>query len=354
MASCGIMRVEKCKRSDVYGLQIESNRTIEDHILGREFDKSDIDWNRTQDNIFLIKEDNWNKYITRYLKEHGLKERKDAVVMIDGLYTASREFFDNKTRKETIEYFKDCLRFHEKNYGVTFNAVIHFDESTPHLTVKSIPVIEDEKGLHLSAKIVMGNKDDYRLRQNQFYSEVSQKYGLERGELLEDAEIKHHLTVQEFKQVSIENEIINLSQQQLIEKERLNRIVQNINNLAVEAVKISGETQKNVLGKETGYVLYKKSFARKLETAAAQLKKISGMLERYNRVIIQRDKIINKAKEEAKKIRNEELELRAKRIRNEQELSILKEFLKKHGFNIEQIIKLGFEKMSMKMKNKIN
>ena len=47
MAMCGVMRIEKRRRSAVRGLQIEANRTREEHERGRDFDKSDIDWNLT-------------------------------------------------------------------------------------------------------------------------------------------------------------------------------------------------------------------------------------------------------------------------------------------------------------------
>ena len=35
----GIMRVEKRGRADVYGIQLEANRTVEQHEKGLDFDK---------------------------------------------------------------------------------------------------------------------------------------------------------------------------------------------------------------------------------------------------------------------------------------------------------------------------
>lgn len=350
MASCGIMRVEKCKRTDVYGLQIESNRTFEDYKNGRDFAKSDIDWDQTNNNIFLLKEDNWNKYITKYFKEHNLKERKDSVVMLDGIYTASSEFFENATKEEIRAYFNDCLKYHEANYGHTFNAVIHLDEATPHLTVKSIPVIEDEKGMHLSAKLIMGGRDDYRIRQNQFFEQVSSKYGLERGQVLEAEEIKKHLTVQEYKEVKMEQQIQELEEQKVMVENKIERTINNINDLAKDASKITGEVQKNAFGKETGYVLYPIAIAEKLEKATQKLKAIAPMLKRYNKVIENKDSIIDEAKAEAKRIREEELMYREKRLSMEKELKILKDFIRKLGFNVEMVIKEGMEFMKQKFK----
>ena len=54
MAMCGVMRIEKRRRGAVRGLQIEANRTREEHERGRDFDKSDIDWTKDVDNINTI------------------------------------------------------------------------------------------------------------------------------------------------------------------------------------------------------------------------------------------------------------------------------------------------------------
>ncbi len=147
MKMYGIMRVEKRGRADVYGIQLEANRTVEQHEKGLDFDKSDIDWNKTRDNIFLIQTEKWNKEITKVTKqiesETGKKTRKDAVVLLDGLFTASPEFFEGKTTQEIKKYFEDCLDFYVKEYCQgdetrVLNAVIHFDEATPHMVENSL------------------------------------------------------------------------------------------------------------------------------------------------------------------------------------------------------------------------
>ena len=195
------MNVDKQGRAAVYGLQIEANREKDDK---HEFDLSDIDRERTEQNYFLKKTENWNKEITRQIKKAGLKERKDAVVMITGIYTASPDWFENHTRKEMEKYFQDCLDFHIKEYCQgnperLLNAVVHLDETTPHMQVASVPILEDEKGLHLSAKIIMGNRSDYRLRQDRFFEEVGKKHDLERGERRDPTETKAHTTKREWQ-----------------------------------------------------------------------------------------------------------------------------------------------------------
>ena len=190
MAYCGIYRVEKRKRGAVYGLQIEANRDEEDKKQGRDFERSDIDWEKTKENIYLAKTKNWNKEITKQIHEAGVKEKSNSVVMLDGVYTASPEFFVGKTKEEIIDYFQDCLKFHIDKYCLgdekrVINAVIHFDETTPHMQVASVPIYENETGLHLSAREICGNRNDYRKKQDLFFEEVTEKYGLERGNLVE-------------------------------------------------------------------------------------------------------------------------------------------------------------------------
>ncbi len=206
MSYC-IMRVEKRKRSSLYGLQLEANRTAQDHERGRDFSASDIRWDLTPFNMFLVKAENWGKAVTKALQEAQIQERKNSVVVLDGFYGASPEWFLDKSLDEVIDYFKDCLAFHEKNYGKVINAVIHFDEATPHLTCQSIPIIEKENGVSsLSAREIMGNRNDYRRRQDQFYAEIGKPRGLERGEPHDPENTKKYLTVQAYKNQQLEFE----------------------------------------------------------------------------------------------------------------------------------------------------
>ena len=221
MSTYGIMRIEKRTRSSVYGLQIEANRTLKDHEAGRDFDNSDIDWTKTTNNIYIKKTVNWNKEITRQIKQADLKERKDSIVILDALYTCSPEWFESHSKRELLEYFRDCLNFHIKEYcdgdkEKLINAVIHLDEKTPHLHVVSIPIVEDEKGQHLSAKLVMGNRDDYRLRQDRFYNEVSSHYGMERGEQKQPEETKAHTTKREWQIAKQEQELNTLEDKKTV------------------------------------------------------------------------------------------------------------------------------------------
>lgn len=218
MAMYCIMNVDKQKRSAIHGLQLEANRQPED---GREFDNSDIDSSRTSDNIFLRRCDSWNREITAQIKAAGVKERKDSNVGITGVYTASGEWFDTHSRNEWMKYFEDCLRFHDKVYGRCFNAVVHLDEDVPHMQCISVPVIADERGNHLSAKMIMGNRADYQRRQDQFFEEVGSRHGMDRGIRRDAAEIKRHTTKREWQLATQEADLLQIREQAATAERRL-------------------------------------------------------------------------------------------------------------------------------------
>ena len=206
-----IHRVEKCKKTAVFGLQIEANRTQADHEKGRNFDKSDIDWERTKLNQHFkgLHCENWSEGISQELKKAGITKapKSNAVVLLDGLYTASPEWFEGKSKAEIIDFFKDCLKFHIQHYGKPLNAVIHWDEKSPHLAVASVPIIEAEQGAKLCAKEIMGGRADYRARQDQFFEQVAKSRGFERGERSDPKHKKKHLSVQDYKKQQNEAQI---------------------------------------------------------------------------------------------------------------------------------------------------
>lgn len=194
-ATYGIMRIEKRKSGDVYGVAREALRTEDQK--GETFNGSDIDWDRTGQNVLLIqpRRKSVKREVTREIADAGLKARRDSTVMVDALFTASPQWYDGKSRDEVMKYFDECLDFYVKDVcggdrQRVLYAVVHFDEKTPHMHVASVPIIEDEKGKHLSAKIVLGGRSDFRKRQDRFYEDVSRRWGLDRGEVYEYKKVK--------------------------------------------------------------------------------------------------------------------------------------------------------------------
>jgi hypothetical protein len=185
-----VMRVQKVKSGGVRGIQRENNRTVADK---GSFPLSEIDWSRTGDNEILIESQDWKKDIQKALEGHGITSvRKDATVLVDVVYSASPGFFEGITAEEQREYFRQCVDFHQKNYGEVINAVIHRDEKTPHLHVVSVPLVRRDDGWHLCAKELLGNRKEFRQRLTDFHLDVGKDFGLERGESRDPAVRKRH------------------------------------------------------------------------------------------------------------------------------------------------------------------
>lgn len=238
----GIHRIEKRCRSSVYGIQLEANRTQEDHIKGRKFHGSDIDWLRTDENYYICKSSNWNESINKVLNENGIKSRKNSIVLLDAIYTASPEFFESMSKDEIVDYFKSCLDFHKKAYGdFVINCVIHFDEKNPHMHVASIPLYQKGDSYCLSARDLMGGRDNYRKRQDDFYAEVSSLWGLERGEVKEYGEVRKHINKMDYE--AREARIrADKAKAELNIRERVNNACKN-DNLKIQVLNSTSENK---------------------------------------------------------------------------------------------------------------
>lgn len=104
------------------------------------------------------------------------KRRKDAVIGLEYLITASPEHFGNSNE---IAYFKDAIEWLEAKHGKA-NVVcktVHLDESTPHLAAFVVPIL----GGKLNAKYFTGGAKVLAEMQTDFAEKVGKKHNLDRG-----------------------------------------------------------------------------------------------------------------------------------------------------------------------------
>lgn len=199
MSAYAVMRTEKRKIQACRGIGEENNRKAQDRNKPLFENRQDeIQWDKTDSNISIVSADNLRTRTMKELKDHGIDKlpRKDSVAMLDTVYTASPEAFEKggglDTREKQVAYFEECLSFHEKKYGHVINAVIHFDETSPHLHVCSTPLEQTEQGtFKLNAKGIIGNSSKMSHTQSEFFDEVASHYNLERGEIHGKGKRKH-------------------------------------------------------------------------------------------------------------------------------------------------------------------
>lgn len=192
-----IMRTEKRKKSDLSGIQKENTRTATEYN-NRVSPGMDIF------NVTLKESSNWLQDINNEIQAAGAKARSNSVLALDTIYTASPNFFQGKTNQQNDDFFKDCLQFHQEHFGHIISAVIHYDETTPHLHVISVPLTQDGR---LSARDVIGNKAKMSKTQDQFFEQVGRDYGLERGIHMDGQEKKQHISAQEHQLREIKQQI---------------------------------------------------------------------------------------------------------------------------------------------------
>ena len=181
--------MEKYKRGDIVGIERENERD-ENYKSTR---NPQIDKSRTHLNYHTLPhEKKYLAFIDERIKELAPKRKikDDAVLITSFILGSNKEFFGGISPETQKQFFDDCTEFFAERYGKenVVSAVVHLDESTPHLHFNLMPVT----GGRLCAKELF---DSTALRelQTDFYEVVGKKYGLKRGK--EGSTAKHLDTV---------------------------------------------------------------------------------------------------------------------------------------------------------------
>ena len=184
--------MDKYKRGDIVGIERENERD-ENYKSTR---NPQIDKSRTHLNYHTLPhEKKYLAFIDERIKELAPKRKiKDDTVLITSFILGSdKEFFDGISPETQKRFFDDCAEFFAERYGKenVISAVVHLDESTPHLHFNLIPVT----GGRLCAKELF-DRAALRELQTDFYEVVGKKYGLKRGK---DGSTAKHLDTVAFK-----------------------------------------------------------------------------------------------------------------------------------------------------------
>lgn len=159
-------------------------------------DNPQIDLSRTKNNyhtVFPI--GSYMEIINERISELPLKRklRSDAVLMCSFIIGSDGEFFKGLAPTEQRQFFEDCTDYFALRYGKEniISAVVHVDETTPHMHLNLIPVVDNK----LSAKQLF-TRTSLRELQTDFHEKVGKRWGLERGK--EGSQAKH-LSTTEYK-----------------------------------------------------------------------------------------------------------------------------------------------------------
>ncbi len=184
--------MEKYHRTDVAPIERENER--DENYQAK---NPQIDSERTNQNYRLWEQPySYTEYINQRIESLHLptKPRKDAVVMNSFVIGSDREFFKDMPLDEQKQFFRDCTFFFADKYGQRniLSAVVHMDETTPHLHLNLMPITEDGR---LCSKELF-DKGKLSALQTEFHEKVGKKYGLQHGK---EGSQEKHLSTAEYK-----------------------------------------------------------------------------------------------------------------------------------------------------------
>ncbi|MFZ7280018.1 MobV family relaxase, partial [Avibacterium avium] len=174
-----ILRTQKLK--SIYAI----NRSLK-HAF-RLQDTPNADKQRTPENISYFS-DSKQSALERLNSILPEKRRKNAVLAVEYLITASPEDMHGKTQEQQMAYFNDSIEWLKAKHGEQniVNIGIHFDETTPHLYAYVVPI--DQRG-KLNCRAFFGGAKALSDMQSDFAERVGKKHGLERG--IKGSKAKH-------------------------------------------------------------------------------------------------------------------------------------------------------------------
>lgn len=187
------------------------------------------------------------------------KRRKDAVLAIEYVMTASPDWWEKATESQQKEFVTESKDWLEAKYGAK-NVIamsVHRDELTPHLSAFVVPKTKDGR---LSAKEFIGNKTLMSKDQTSFASAVKHlglKRGLEGSRATHQRVKSHYKVINEVERPSTPVLSLEDLQPQKIPDEYLSitkKLLAGIGSPTIEAPeahlrrlnqKIEAQTQKN-------------------------------------------------------------------------------------------------------------
>lgn len=186
-------------------------------------------------------------------------------------------------KEKTIEIFKKVIPILEKKNIKTFNAVVHLDETCPHLHLLAVPVIENQKrGLskQVSQNKVITPKVLEELRkeiENTFITEYNKAFN-DNKTLKKGSEIKEHLKIDDYKKIKNVIEIAKKVKDKILLKEAVEK---DLEKLTAELEKKEKES-KELSNKITQLEKTKEDIETLNKTLTANTENISNLKQKIN------------------------------------------------------------------------
>lgn len=305
-----------------YNITIAGTKNITNDIkefYKKEFSEAVYNYNKNQKDE--------RRKIVDYLEKMD-KDSKSNIGTEFIFQMGDKEDWENKSledKKKTVEIFKKAIPILEEKGIKTVNASLHLDETSPHLHLIAVPIIENQKrGLEkqVSQNKVITKEIIKEIRskvEKSFIEEYNRIYNTNK-ELKKGSEIEEHLQVQDYKDTKKVLEVAKKYGDKLELKEELEKKNNYITN---ELTKLDTENKEKLKRKN------------ELEKTNDDLENSINNINKENQTYIEK---LNKNKkdleistanitEEIKELESKNIEI--KKIKEEKEKEFEKEFLYK-------------------------
>lgn len=322
-----------------YNITLVGSKNITEDIkefYKREFAEATYNYNKNQKDE--------RRKIADYLTKMD-KDSKSNIAVEFIFQVGDKEDWQDKSledKKKTAEIFKKAVSILEEKGIKTVNASVHLDETSPHLHLLAVPIIENQKrGLEKQVSqnkvITLKALNDIRKEvEKTFLTEYNKIYGTNK-ELKKGCEIEEHLQVKDYKDTKKVLEVAKKVKNKLELKEA---VEQDYKKLTAELEKKEKESKElsNKITQLEKTKEEKKKISDELET---EVEKQNFKIERLERekktnetiIYIAEDIVkgltenINTAEEERKKLEKEKLQKEKEREEEQEKLEKLQKEL---------------------------
>lgn len=183
-----ILRHGKIKAPLMGAAVAHNNRTSK-------LEKCNIDATLTPLNQVLKMEGTVAERLANKLKGLTTKVRKDAVVAVELMLSASPEWFDGLTKDRAAlhqhpkfrQWASNTMKWARQEFGQNIiDVALHMDESSPHMHVLAVPLTQDGR---LCAKEVLARSE--LTRRQDSYAKAMEELGLSRGDPAKETKRRH-------------------------------------------------------------------------------------------------------------------------------------------------------------------
>ena len=265
-------------------------------------------------------------------------------------------------KEKTIEIFKKVVPILEKKNIKTFNAVVHLDETCPHLHLLAVPIIENQKrGL---SKQVSQNKvitptvlQDLRKQVETIFIDEYNKAFNDNKTLKKGSEIKEHLKIDDYKKVKNVIEVAKKVKDKVLLKEAIEKDLEKLtaelekkekeskelsNKITqLEKTKEDIETLNKILTANTENI---SNLKQKINYQYEDIKKLedekdtnNNILENYRSNVAKTNEKIDNLKKEFNKLEDERLEKERENQEQKERIRSTQETILKDLENAEKI-----------------